>query len=318
LSEEGMLTELIVHYPFTPHSRRLFEKLPIEESFNSMEVVKQAEIRLLSCIGRARYERHIAELIEFLSFFVSAIVAAQDPYLNNKFANKESELARNFFVNDSDNKSLIMQECFGFKLIRVDDKTTAYRFLTRVEEYLTFVTKFELHKLGKWKLVNQALSNGLVYFTENSVNDLFGDMAKRMIYDGVKNLRRAKFPSQLIELKEKILRYLPPPKVKSAKGYLYIEELMKHPVSDGRQRLVWLVLAPYLVNVKKVEEGEAIEAIRNYISTTGERLSMKRIIEYNVRRARRQGLMPPTLKTLKTAHPDLCMLLPKEVVAKYS
>jgi len=34
-----------------------------------------------------------------------------------------------------------------------------------------------------------------------------------------------------------------------------------------------------------------------------------------VRRARRNGLMPPTLSTLKTEHPDLYSLLPADSLA---
>ena len=42
---------------------------------------------------------------------------------------------------------------------------------------------------------------------------------------------------------------------------------------------------------------------------------MRRFIEYNVRRARRNGLLPPTISTLKNEHPDLYTLLPKEALA---
>ena len=97
-----------------------------------------------------------------------------------------------------------------------------------------------------------------------------------------------------------------------------MEDLLKHPVSDGRHRLVWLVLAPYLVNVKKVENEEAIERIRGFVSVAGETGDMKRFVEYNVRRARRNGLLPPTFSTLKTEHPDVYWLLPKEVLASES
>lgn len=47
----------------------------------------------------------------------------------------------------------------------------------------------------------------------------------------------------------------------------------------------------------------------------GETSAMRRFVEYNVRRARRNGLLPPTFSTLKTEHPDIYWLLPKEVVA---
>ena len=69
------------------------------------------------------------------------------------------------------------------------------------------------------------------------------------------------------------------------------------------------------MNVKKLESDDAIEKIRGFVSVAGETRDMKRFVEYNVRRARRNGLLPPTLSTLKAEHPDLYVLLPKEVLA---
>ena len=149
------------------------------------------------------------------------------------------------------------------------------------------------------------------------MNDFFGDLSEKMIYGGVKNLRKATFPKQLEGIRERIVPYLPPQEVRSTRGYLYIEELLGHPVADGRHRLTWLVLAPYLVNVKNLEENDAVDRIRAFVAARGETSSMKRFIEYNVKRAKRNGLMPPTLIKLKSEHPDIYALLPREIVQKY-
>jgi len=68
-----------------------------------------------------------------------------------------------------------------------------------------------------------------------------------------------------------------------------------------------------LVNIKKIDDNQAVEVIRNYVSVAGESSDMKRFVEYNVKRARRNGLLPPTLSTLRNEHPDLYSLLPPEV-----
>lgn len=312
--EQPSLSQLMVRYPFTPQSRGFFDKLPIEESFSSTEVLKQAENRLLSAIGRIRYEPHLSELIEFSSFFVSALVASQDAYMGQRFAEKEGDYAKKSFIKEGPReKPRILFECFGIELSLLVPAKGAYVYFLRVEDYLAVVTRYELTKLQRWKLVNQALAGGLVYLTDNDTNDLLEDLSERLVYEGVKNLRRVSFPKQLIPLRDGLLPYLPPPKVKSTRGYLYVEELLSHPVSDGRHRLTWLVLAPYLVNVKKVEEDDAVERIRSFVAAKGETRSMKRFIEYNVKRAKRNGLMPPTLNKLRSEHPDLYALLPKEV-----
>ncbi|MDE1853886.1 MAG: hypothetical protein KGI38_09105 [Thaumarchaeota archaeon] len=62
----------------------------------------------------------------------------------------------------------------------------------------------------------------------------------------------------------------------------------------------------------------AIEKIRGFVAAAGETSEMRRFIEYNVRRARRNGLLPPTFSRLKTEHPDIYWLLPKEVLTAES
>jgi hypothetical protein len=305
----------MVRYPFTPGSRRFFDKLPIEESFSSAEVLRQAESRLLGAIKRQRYERHMSELIEFSSFFVSALIASQDQFLGQKFAETEGIYAKDYFAAERpQDKPTIIRECFEIRFSR--SEVPSYAYSMPVVEYLRGSTRFELRS-QRWKLVNRPLADGIVYFTENDLNDFFGDLSEKMIYGGVKNLRKIAFPKQLIAVREEIVPYLPPPKTRSTRGYLYIEELLKHPVADGRHRLTWLVLAPYLVNVKNLEENDAVDRIRAFVAAKGETSSMKRFIEYNVKRAKRNGLMPPTLSKLKAEHPDIYSLLPREVVQRY-
>ncbi|MGA2663823.1 MAG: DNA primase noncatalytic subunit PriX [Nitrososphaerales archaeon] len=315
--QQSALSQQMVKYPFDPASRRFFDRLSIEESFSSSEVLRQAESRLTSSLGRVRYEPHVSELIEFSSFFVAALVASQEPFLGQRFARAESDAARKRFTRERPlDKQVIVSDCFGVRLARLGPDSGGYQYSVRVEEFLRTTTRFEL-KSQHWRLVNRPLSGGLVYLTENGIDDLFGDLSEKMVYGGVKNLRKVPFPKQLAFLREGLLPFLPPPVVKSTRGYLYVEDLLSRPVPDGRHRLTWLVLAPYLVNVKKLEEEQAVEKIRSFVAAKGETSPMRRFIEYNVKRAKRNGLMPPTLSKLKSEHPDIYALLPREVTQKY-
>lgn len=315
--EEPALTQVMVKYPFTPVSRRFFDRLPIEDSFSSIEVLRQAQSRLLGAMGRVRYEAHMSELIEFSSFFVAALVASQEPYLGQRFARAESDAARRLFIREKPlDKQIILSDCFEVKLTRLGPGTPGYEYSMRVEDYLRATTHFEL-KSTYWRLANRPLSKGVVYLTQNNANDLFGDLAEKMIYGGVKNLRKVPFPKQLSPVREALQPFLPPPSVKPTRGYLYVEDLLSHPVPDGRHRLTWLVLAPYLVNVKNLEEGQAVEKIRSFVAAKGETSAMRRFIEYNVKRAKRNGLMPPTLAKLRAEHPDVYALLPREITQRY-
>ncbi len=310
------LSDLELRYPFAPRSRKFFESIPVEDGLASREVVGQTQSRLLSSLGRARYEPHISDLVEFSSFFAAALVASQDPVLTSRFSKKEAERAKEFFVEEEPKAKVVtMAECFGVppELEEVRDGRATYSM--PFEGYLTLVSKHELSRNPKWKLARQELDRGIVHMSDNMLNDLFGDSALAVIAEGVRNLRRGPFPKQLLGVKNEVIQYVPSPKPRTNKGYLYVEDLLTHPVSDGRHRLVWLVLAPYLVNVKKLDDETAIEKIRAFVAAAGETSAMRRFVEYNVRRARRNGLLPPTFSTLKTEHPDIYWLLPKEVVA---
>jgi len=313
------LSDLELRYPFAPGSRKFFESIPVEDGLSSREVVGQTQSRLMNSLGRVKYEPHISELVEFSSFFAAALVASQDPVLTSKFSRKEAERAKEFFVGEEPKAKVeIMAECFGaaLSLVAVTDGRANYSI--PFEGYLSLVSKYELSRDPKWKLARQELDRGVVFMGDNMLNDLFGDSAHAAIAEGVRNLRRGPFPKQLLGVRGDVIQYVPSPKPKTNKGYLYVEDLLAHPVSDGRHRLVWLVLAPYLVNVKKLDDETAIEKIRAFVAAAGETSAMRRFVEYNVRRARRNGLLPPTFSTLKAEHPDIYWLLPKEVIAAES
>ena len=309
------LSDLELRYPFAPKSRQFFESIPIEERLSSAEVVKQAETRLMSALGRGRYEPSLTEEIEFSSFFAAALVASQEGFLVSKFAKSEGERAKQFFVGETPkSKVATVEGCFGTALDLLQDAARGSRYSMSFEGYLSLVAKYELSRQPRWKLTRQALQDGRVFMTDNLLNDFFGDCAQQAVAAGSRGLRKAMFPKQLAEVKNVVMRYVPAPKTQQRKGYSYVEGLLEHPVSDGRHRLVWMVLAPYLVNVKKLEEAEAIEKIRAFVSVAGETADMRRFVEYNVRRARRNGLLPPTLTTLKSEHPDLYALLPSDAL----
>src|SRR2546422_11734743 len=100
--KEPVLTDMMLRYPFVHHSRRFFDSIPIEESFSSREVVRQAEMRLMSALGRADYEPHVTELVEFSSFFVSAFVASQESLLEGRLWRREAGGPRGWFGGETE------------------------------------------------------------------------------------------------------------------------------------------------------------------------------------------------------------------------
>ncbi len=79
----------------------------------------------------------------------------------------------------------------------------------------------------------------------------------------------------------------------------WIEKLLEHPIPDVRQRAVGLILAPYLVNVKKLEVEDAYKIILDYINKCRTLDSSTKItdsqIMYYCKYAKQKGTRPMSL-----------------------
>jgi len=83
----------------------------------------------------------------------------------------------------------------------------------------------------------------------------------------------------------------------------WVEALLDARVPDGRERLAWLVLAPYLANVLGLPEDQAVERIWEWSRRSAElaRTDLSKFrIRYYVRSAARSGLRPLSLGRLLT------------------
>jgi hypothetical protein len=101
-----------------------------------------------------------------------------------------------------------------------------------------------------------------------------------------------------------------PPSSPSANesDFLYIAYLLQHPIPDGRHRTLWLILAPYLVNVLKLSEESACDILDKYYEMCNAYSPTTinyGLISYFVNYAKVSGLWPPRLETLKGTEPQL-------------
>ena len=101
----------------------------------------------------------------------------------------------------------------------------------------------------------------------------------------------------------------PPPSSK----YRYIERLLENPVLNGRHRLLWLVVAPYLVTVKRLPLDDVRRIALDFFLSCSELKDLsgnfERLIDYHLNRCRNLNLYPPSLRTLKFKHPDLYIII---------
>lgn len=97
----------------------------------------------------------------------------------------------------------------------------------------------------------------------------------------------------------------------------WIESLLKMPISDGRKNIVSLVLAPYLINIKRVMTEEAYTIIMTWLEKC-ERLrkldsSFKYLVKYALKRSQILGYKPLRLENFKLRNKQLY-----DMVTKYS
>jgi len=85
---------------------------------------------------------------------------------------------------------------------------------------------------------------------------------------------------------------------------LWIERLLQTPLDDYRKFVVWGILAPYLINIKKYSADGGSSVIRNWLESC--RIlrqldfSPTFMIKHNINSAIRGGFLPITLQKLKT------------------
>lgn len=90
---------------------------------------------------------------------------------------------------------------------------------------------------------------------------------------------------------------------------LWIDALLQTPISDHRKYCTWRILAPYLVNSRKLSDEEALFIIMMWLEkcNTVERLTFnpRQRARYDIRYARKNGFYPISMNDLKTENTKL-------------
>jgi hypothetical protein len=87
----------------------------------------------------------------------------------------------------------------------------------------------------------------------------------------------------------------------------WIEILLENAINQGRKMSIWHILAPYLINVKKLSYSQSFDIIRDWL----ERCSRLKRLNFNIRQKIREGLDrvcnygPARPESLRLEHPEL-------------
>jgi hypothetical protein len=92
-----------------------------------------------------------------------------------------------------------------------------------------------------------------------------------------------------------------------------IEKLLQTPIDDYRKNAINLILAPYLINIKKASYDDALNIINSWLSKCGELRQLDQNFDYTVRYALKNsvknGHRPLKFDTLKLKNKVLYDLL---------
>ena len=107
--------------------------------------------------------------------------------------------------------------------------------------------------------------------------------------------------------------------VGSSNYYTWIEHLIQTPIEDFRKLVVDLILAPYLINIRKISDQVSYTIIRDWLDKCNdlERLDNQRNFEYRIKyelkNAMNKGIGPMSKEKIKTdsTYSDLYQLLKK-------
>jgi hypothetical protein len=326
----------LVKYPFLRSARDFLLTYPLDEVVKSVyrPILDQARYRLtlavknpnldvqnVRLLGYETYERRTGDtrnpedVIEFYSYFVAVLASKNEPFLTLALARTEAARAKTFFVKEPPQQMIsLLKEAVGLELkveAAPERGGTAQALITcPFEKYLEVTTEYELTREARWQLVNTRLSGGVVYFSVNDVRDLFAALVQGLMISGMRSLRSAPVPEFVQSLVEEFRPLIPRPPPRSQTQFDYVKRLLEHPITDGRHRIIWLILAPYFTTVKGMDEASATEAVLAYIGDA----RYRQFIRYNVRRATRSGLFPLSEQSIRRKHPDIAAVLPKGVL----
>jgi len=91
--------------------------------------------------------------------------------------------------------------------------------------------------------------------------------------------------------------------VTNATTISWIERLLQTPIDDYRKFVVWRILSPYLINIRKCPPGEASNMIKNWLNRCNNLRQLdftpNYTIKYNINSAKRNGYLPISLEKLR-------------------
>ncbi len=291
--------DLAYRYPFLKEAKELVSELGLGFDHKLLEA---GRLRLEAALSESRMGFHSANLRDLKYAYLMSYIYARmlvsalgSRSLIARYADAESRRAAAALRAESDENLMRVAEELDSRISALDSL-----FSIRFERYLKCMPESKSFSLSM-----QELGNGYVRINRNTAIGLLRVMIKREVAKGLP-IPKKELPSEAISYSEKV-RFREtterPALPGSEKRYAWIEKLLSTPIPDVRHRVVNLILAPYLTNIRKLAEEEAAATIINYIERCKELEPNTRInesyIRYQCRYSKRKGMRPLSFEKAK-------------------
>ncbi|MEM4099045.1 MAG: DNA primase noncatalytic subunit PriX [Candidatus Micrarchaeaceae archaeon] len=304
--------EFAYKYPFSEEAKALIESLGINRI--NPEHLKLGTIEVENALNGQNPEYTKTSYNEIKSAYVISYVYARmiasslGMYAVKKLAAFEAERSYAAMMEESEENIMHLSEELGVHISK-----GTYTGHTYFE--MPFYEYIEISKRDdSISLVHQMLSNGKVILDKPA---LAKSLRIRIMDKMLENMPipQKSIPKEVVNASKSISKIAletvanqPVASVQSGR-YAWIERLLNTPLPDFRHRIVNIVLAPYLVNVKRLSEEQAAEIISKYIERCKELNPNTNItesyIKYQCSYSKKRGLKPLSLKRAKELLGDM-------------
>jgi hypothetical protein len=93
--------------------------------------------------------------------------------------------------------------------------------------------------------------------------------------------------------------------------YNWIEKLLQTPIEDGRKYVLWKILCPYLVNIKKIPYQESHRILKTWLEKCNDlrQLDFNTVVEIKAKLNHVKDYNPISIKTFMNDNKDLYLQL---------
>lgn len=247
-------TDFIYRYPFSVEAKSFINGI---EAGDNRKYLVLAKSRIEEAIDKGKLEYKEVDMLKNESVVTYAyariLVSTLPPHLIDKYALAEARRSAAAMFSDTEQNIIKITEELGIKINYIKNRFEM--------DVITFLKSASV--LQEYQLVNQKVLNGNVIIEKPELCGLLVSPMFLKIKRGLP-IPKNEIPKNILSYANGIKSFDKVEKI-DIRNNDWIDALLNNPIPDVRQRAVYLILAPYLVNIKKLDVEEAFNIIHAYI-----------------------------------------------------